>query len=203
MKTAAGPKGFFSLYAFSACPSEESSRTVASSSAPSTPSWASTRGSEHRHVYFASTFAAAQTAIIWALVHTFVSGEYSGFYTLSSLSIPSFSTLRAWPSARRSPSCSSRQHPDQLFGVGALARRGLLPFRGFVREVPLALLALHLSAREAVQVTATPLLAGPSSYQLAARSFQWYQLLVSRLLNAAFFFFLAIGQKAAPCQKKV
>ena len=37
---------------------------------------------------------------------------------------------------------------DQLFGVGALAHRGLLPVRGFVREKPLAFPALHLSARE-------------------------------------------------------
>ena len=36
----------------------------------------------------------------------------------------------------------------QLFGVGALAHRGLSPVRGFVREVPLAFPALHLSARE-------------------------------------------------------
>ena len=36
----------------------------------------------------------------------------------------------------------------QLFGVGALAHHGLLPVRGFVREVPLAFTALHLSARE-------------------------------------------------------
>ena len=39
-------------------------------------------------------------------------------------------------------------NPDQLFGVGALAHRGLPPVRGFVREVPLAFPALHLSARE-------------------------------------------------------
>ena len=44
----------------------------------------------HRHFFFASTFAAAQTAIIWAPVYTFVSGEYSGFYTLpSSTLLPS------------------------------------------------------------------------------------------------------------------
>ena len=36
----------------------------------------------------------------------------------------------------------------QLFGVGALAHRGLPPDRGFVREVPLAFPAPHLSARE-------------------------------------------------------
>ena len=46
-----------------------------------------------------------------------------------------------------SPSCSSRQHPDQLFGVGALAHRGLLN-SGVCAGKPLALLALHLSARE-------------------------------------------------------
>ena len=38
--------------------------------------------------------------------------------------------------------------PDQLFGVGALAHRGLPPVRGLVREVPLAFPAPHLSARE-------------------------------------------------------
>ena len=36
----------------------------------------------------------------------------------------------------------------QLFGVGALAHRGLSPVRGFVREVPLAFSAPHHSARE-------------------------------------------------------
>ena len=36
----------------------------------------------------------------------------------------------------------------QLFGVGALAHRGLLPVRGFLREVPLAFPAPHHSARE-------------------------------------------------------
>ena len=36
----------------------------------------------------------------------------------------------------------------QLFGVGALAHRGLPPVRGFVREVPLAFPALHLFARK-------------------------------------------------------
>ena len=36
----------------------------------------------------------------------------------------------------------------QLFGVGAIAHRGLLPVRGFVREVPLAFPAPHHSARE-------------------------------------------------------
>ena len=36
----------------------------------------------------------------------------------------------------------------QLFGVGALAHRGLLPRSGFVREVPLAFPAPHYSARE-------------------------------------------------------
>ena len=37
---------------------------------------------------------------------------------------------------------------DQLFGVGALAHRGLPPVRGFVRDVPLAFPAPHHSARE-------------------------------------------------------
>ena len=46
----------------------------------------------------------------------------------------------------------------QLFGVGALAHRGLPPVRGLVRAKPLAYPALHLSAREGVQVTATPCL---------------------------------------------
>ena len=102
----------------------------------------------HRHDYFASTFAAAQTAIIWALVFTFVSGDIRD-------------STRC-----RSPSCSSRQHPDQLFGVGALAHRGLLPFRGFVRESHwLSSHCTFLPVR-AVQVTATPLLAGPSSCQM-------------------------------------
>ena len=36
----------------------------------------------------------------------------------------------------------------QLFGVGALAHRGLLHVRGFVRDVPLAFAAPHHSARE-------------------------------------------------------
>ena len=36
----------------------------------------------------------------------------------------------------------------QLFGVGALAHRGLPPVRGLVRAKPLAYPALHLSARE-------------------------------------------------------
>ena len=36
----------------------------------------------------------------------------------------------------------------QLFGVGALAHRGLSPVRGLVRAKPLAYPALHLSARE-------------------------------------------------------
>ena len=36
----------------------------------------------------------------------------------------------------------------QLFGVGALAHRGLPPRSGFVREVPLAFPAPHYSARE-------------------------------------------------------
>ena len=39
------PRASFPSTLFSACPSEESSRTVASSSVPSTPSWDSTRGS--------------------------------------------------------------------------------------------------------------------------------------------------------------
>ena len=38
--------------------------------------------------------------------------------------------------------------PDQLFGVGALAHRGLPTVRVFVREVPLAFSAPHYSARE-------------------------------------------------------
>ena len=42
-KTAAGPKSFFPSTLVFACPSEKSSRTVASSSVPSTPSWDSTR----------------------------------------------------------------------------------------------------------------------------------------------------------------
>ena len=41
-KTAAGPKSFCPCTLVFACPSEESSRTVASSSVPSTPSWDST-----------------------------------------------------------------------------------------------------------------------------------------------------------------
>ena len=36
----------------------------------------------------------------------------------------------------------------QLFGVGALAHRGLLPVKGLVWEVPLAFPAPHHSARE-------------------------------------------------------
>ena len=36
----------------------------------------------------------------------------------------------------------------QLFGVGALAHRGLPPVRGFVREVLLAFPAPHYSARQ-------------------------------------------------------
>ena len=36
----------------------------------------------------------------------------------------------------------------QLFGVGALAHRGLLSVWGFVQEVPLAFPAPHHSARE-------------------------------------------------------
>ena len=36
----------------------------------------------------------------------------------------------------------------QLFGVGALAHRGLPHVRGFVRDVPLAFPAPHHSARE-------------------------------------------------------
>ena len=37
-------------------------------------------------------------------------------------------------------------NPYQLFGVGALAHRGLPRVRGFVREVPLAFPAPHLHA---------------------------------------------------------
>ena len=80
----------------------------------------------------------------------------------------------------------------QLFGVGALAHRGLPPFRGFVREVPLAFPALHLSACEGCPGHCDTLTGGTFFYHLAARIFQWYQLLVSRLLNATF---LAIGQR--------
>ena len=36
----------------------------------------------------------------------------------------------------------------KLFGVGALAHRGLPPGGGFVRDVPLAFPAPHTSARE-------------------------------------------------------
>ena len=44
----------------------------------------------------------------------------------------------------------------QLFGVGALAHRGLLPDRVFVREVPLAFPAPHILPVRAVQVIAAP-----------------------------------------------
>ena len=126
-----------------------------------------------------------------------MSGEYSGFYTLSSLI---FLPSRRFEHGRRRVDLLRvhRGNIYQLFGVGTLAHRGLLPFRGFVREVPLALLALHLSAREGCPVHCDTLTGGTFYYHLAATIFQWYQLLVSRLLNAAF---LAIGQKAAPCQK--
>ena len=72
----------------------------------------------------------------------------SGFYMPSS---------KGNPSSRRFEHGRQRVHlfrvhrdnnPNQLFGVGALAHRGLLTVRGFVREVPLAFPALHLSARE-------------------------------------------------------
>ena len=49
-------------------------------------------------------------------------------------------------------SCMNQTQDDlmlyQLFGVGALAHRGLPSVRGFVREVPLAFPAPHHSARE-------------------------------------------------------
>ena len=52
---------------------------------------------------------------------------------------------------------ASRDMLYQLFGVGALAHRGLPPlFGGFVRDVPLAFPAPHLLPVRAVQVTATP-----------------------------------------------
>ena len=84
---------------------------------------------------------------------TFVWGEYSGFYMLSSDSNPSFSTLRA---------CRRRDNkPDQLFGVGALAHRGLHPHRGvcagsatgFPRTAPFCPWGLSRSLRHPVDGT--------------------------------------------------
>ena len=50
--------------------------------------------------------------------------------------------------AESDPSSSLSLMLHQLFGVGALAHRGLPPVRGFVREVPQAFPAPHHSARE-------------------------------------------------------
>ena len=85
-------------------------------------------------------------------------------------------------------------NPDQLFGVGALAHRGLHTVRGFVREVLLAFTALLLSAREGCPGHCDTLftghissrLVGPSSYPTAPRSLQsgWkdFQSVPRRLL---------------------
>ena len=104
----------FPFTLFSACPSEESSRTVASSSLPSTPSWASTRGSTtpacllRLHVCDGT-----DSHHLGAGINNRV-GRVFGILHAVFVNIPSFSTLRAWPSARRSPSCSSRQHLPTL-----------------------------------------------------------------------------------------
>ena len=107
------PRASFPFTLFSACPSE-SSRTVASSSVPSTPSWASTRGSTtpacllRLHVCDGT-----DRHHLGAGIHNRVGRVFAILHAVF-VNNPSFSTLRAWPSARRSPSCSSRQHLPTL-----------------------------------------------------------------------------------------
>ena len=113
-KTAAGPKGFFSLYAVFGVSLGKSSRTVASSSVPSTPSWASTRGSTTPACLLRLNVCdGTDSHHLGAGIHNRV-GRIFGILHAVLVDIPSFSTLRAWPSARRSPPCSSRQHLPTL-----------------------------------------------------------------------------------------
>ena len=58
----------------------------------------------------------------------------------------------------------------QLFGVGALAHRGLPPVRGLVRAKPLAYPALHLSAREGCPGHCDTLFTGQISSRLVKPS---------------------------------
>ena len=75
-------------------------------------------------------------------------------------------------------------NPDQLFGVGALAHRRLPPRSGVCAGMPLALLALHFSAREGCPGHCDTLIG--FFIPDGSEKFPKYQLLVSRLLNAAF-----------------
>ena len=162
------PRASFPFTLFSACPSEESSRTVASSSVPSTPSRAPTRGSTTPACLVRLHVCDGTDSHHLGAGIPIVSGEYSGFYTLSSLI---FLPSRRFGHGRRRVDLLRvhRSNIYQLFGVGALAHRRLRPFRGFVREVPLALLALHLSAREGCPGHCDTLTGWTFFYQLAAR----------------------------------
>ena len=139
----------------SACPSEKSSRTVASSLVPSAPSLPQLVEVRHRHVYFRlHPLRRHKRPSIWAPgIHIRV----RVFGILHAVDLLRVHRGTSKPTLRSRSPCASWAPP---------------PFGGFVRESHwLSSHCTFLPVR-AVQVTATPLLAGPSSHQMVARSFQ-------------------------------
>ena len=101
----------------------------------------------------------------WSFVLLFFSRPWVGKFT----------ALCQWFVSKSDPSSSQSLMLYQLFGVGALAHRGLPPVRGFVREVPLAFPAPHHSAREGCPGHCGTLFYGTDFEQINDLFHAWWQ----------------------------